>query len=360
MKRLNLLLAVIWAMSLSFVISAQDRGVASSIAWSPDGDTIAVASTTGLWFFDNDFNEAGYFEIEQQTLILSLPRFVAWNANGDLIAYSGMHANPINIVDVSELKVITEIDEAYPWTPVRWHPIANRIVSGRLGGRTQIWDAITGEELFHFDSMAEHPDPLMHEPLGFCWFTDNILITVYQQRIFVLDVVEKMLVEKFGPAHFGSVNVDCNRENQILSVDGRLFDLEAASLTWISDHSFLHEDSEFHLEPVAVAWSPDSSQFIVNLTDCLVRVFDGRSGKVVAGMPGGADSFGPSPFFFIDSLAWHPDGSRFAAVGQFGDIRVWDAETYELLQRFDGFEVHPNVFAHLKKSGILISEVMCP
>ncbi len=335
-------------MVLCGIIYAQDRGAASSIAWSPDGETIAVASTTGLWLFDSEFNELGNLDFELDSV--NQQRFVAWNATGDYVVYSSPLVIPISIVDVSKLQIITEIGDAYPWGPVRWHPTADQIVSGTLTGITRMWNAATGEELFYFDSMAEyHNDGLIHETLGLCWFSENALIIISPQRIFVVDVDEGHILEEFGPAPIGSRYVDCNRENQILSVDGRLFDLETASLTW----DFV-QGSEFNY-PVsrtmtaAVEWSPDSRHFVANLTGCLTRVYDGLTGKVVAEMPGGLANLG-SPYFYINSIDWHPDGSRFALVGQFGDIRVWDAETFELLRRFDGFDVHPALLAHLEKS----------
>ena len=356
MKRLTFFIAAAWVMSLCGVTLAQDRGAASSIAWSPDGETIAVGSTSGLWFFDNEFNQQGFAEV---ALGMSRwPKFVDWNSTGDYVAFSNMLTNPISVVDVSKLKVITEIDEASPWAPVRWHPQANHIVSGTLGV-THIWDAITGEELFYYNLLEEEPHVRTYESLGFCWYSENRLIIVYKPRILVVDPVEKTLLQTFDSALFTSRPVDCNREHQILSIHGRLFDLETATYTWITDRSLLSEDHFSQRESVAVAWSPDSRQFIANITGCLVRVYDGRTGRVVAGMPGGVRGVGTSPYFFIDSIAWHPDGSRFAVVGQFGDIRVWNAETFELLQRFDGFELHPTVLTYLTESGTL-SELRCP
>ncbi|MCY3779378.1 MAG: WD40 repeat domain-containing protein [Chloroflexi bacterium] len=354
----NMFLAAAWTMIICGSIYAQDRGAASSISWSPDGQTIAVASTTGLWLFDNEFNELGNLDLEPD--IMSQERFVAWDSTGDYVVYSGPLITQISIVDVSKLKVITAIADTYTWGPVRWHPTADRIVSGTLSGIIRVWDAITGEELFYFDSMAEYPyDRLFHETLGLCWFSEKALIIISPQRIFVVDVDEGSKLEEFGPEPFGRRNVDCNSENRILSVDGRLFDLEAGSLS----RDFL-QFSELNYPvslttPAAVRWSPDSRRFVANLTGCLTRVYDGRTGKVIAGMPGGLRNLGTSPYFFIDSIAWHPDGGRFAVVGQFGDIRVWDAKTYELLQRFDGFELHPSVSARMEKSGKTGKE-LCP
>lgn len=349
MKRLALWIVAIYVISLCGFTFAQDRGAASSIAWSPDGNMIAVASTTGLWLFDNSLHEIGSVEIELDTV--SLPRFVAWNSTSEYLAYSGMDHSPISIVEVGKLTIIREIYEVYPWSPIRWHPSANRIVSGTLNSDIRILDALTGEEVFNFDSATLYPnDRISHETLGLCWYNEAKLIIVSRQRLFVVDVHEETIMKEFGPAALFRSHVDCNPEHQILSVDGQLFDLQSGARTreFVQGREF--EYPEPLPKPAAVKWSPGSSHIVANLTGCLTRVYDGSTGKVIAGMTGGLRNLGTSPYFFIDSIAWHPDGSRFAVVGQFGDIRVWDAETFELLQRFDGFELHPTLLAHLKKS----------
>ena len=59
MIRFGLLIATVWVASLCSVTYAQDRGFASAIEWSPDGETIAVASSTGVWFFDTGLQRIG-------------------------------------------------------------------------------------------------------------------------------------------------------------------------------------------------------------------------------------------------------------------------------------------------------------
>ena len=64
MRRLMPRLAAIYMIWVCIITSAQDRGFASAIEWSPDGETIAIASSNGLWFFDSEFNELGYVPIQ--------------------------------------------------------------------------------------------------------------------------------------------------------------------------------------------------------------------------------------------------------------------------------------------------------
>ena len=350
MKGLNLFIAAVWAMSVSCITFAQDRGAAWSIAWSPDGATIAVASTTGLWFIDNQFNEVGYVEIEQSDR--EIPRYAEWNAAGDLIAISPLWFGPIRVVDVSKLEVINEIEFAMLKTPVLWHPSEDQIIGGSEFGETRILDAVTGEELFYFSNREAWPDmdPMWLGTVGFCWNSANTIVIVNNLSSYVVDLVENgtpgLFVEDLG--RLGAV---CNHEYKIINGEGKLYDIQSGTLTRIFD--------EYVDFAVAQAWSPISSHFVVSLRGCLTRVYDGDTGDLVAELPGGVRGLGAGLWDFADSIAWRPDGSRFAIVGQFGDIRVWDAETYELLQRFDGFELHPGLVSHLDYPE-QVSELKCP
>ena len=103
---ISILLAVLF---ISKSTDAQDRGWAASIAWSPDGETIAIGSTTGIWFFDNDFAEVGHVQVQQGEG--EPARSLAWNASGDLLAvgYPRAYAGgPIQIIDVRKREVISE------------------------------------------------------------------------------------------------------------------------------------------------------------------------------------------------------------------------------------------------------------
>lgn len=94
-----ILLVVLWQGAEAF---GQDRGWATAIAWRPDGEMIAIASTTGVWLFDSEFNELGHVQVKQTVTDepkrrqdrqrqvkqeWNLPhRSLSWNAAGDLLA----------------------------------------------------------------------------------------------------------------------------------------------------------------------------------------------------------------------------------------------------------------------------------
>ncbi len=102
------------------------------------------------------------------------------------------------------------------------------------------------------------------------------------------------------------------------------------------------------------AFSPDGSRLLVIRNGCSLSVYDGLNGKGVAEPRNGIHLLTDRAAQPLqDALDWHPDGSRYAAVGQFGGIRIWDADTYELLQRYDGFqEGYGEVASHLMRDTI--------
>ena len=87
---------------------------------------------------------------------------------------------------------------------------------------------------------------------------------------------------------------------------------------------------------VAIAYSPDGKKIATNGNSglCRIAVFDGDSYHLITELQGSYVEGNDDRF--RDSIAWHPAGEKLAIAGQF-DIRIWDAETYELLQRFDRF-----------------------
>ena len=346
MIRFGLLIATVWVASLCSVTSAQDRGFASAIEWSPDGETIAIASSTGVWFFDTEFNELGYVQVKQGGYGYS-PRSLDWNATGEFIAIGYPMISdsemPIQIIDVNELKVITEIVYLL-WTQVEWHPTDNLLAAGSWSGEAHVWDAFTGEARFDFEESDEQTGGNRNSTMAVCWFAENVIAVVTQFETYLVDVEFNKTLQSFD---IGTVTdrVDCNRNYKILAGLREIVDLKTGARAKIpyqiennSLESLFPDVESAGIYPQDMEFAPDGGKILVMEEGCSIHVFDGNDGKFLASIRGGIYfvQFGYTPF--QDSLAWHPDGSRFAAVGQFGGIRIWDAATYDLLQRFDGFQ----------------------
>ena len=353
MKRLALFLAAVWVISLCSITAAQDRGWATSIVWSPDGETIAIGSSTGIWFFDNEFNELGHVPVKFDNLKPGepdSPRSLDWHAAGELLAvgFPMSMSGPTQIIDVNKREVINEIGPPRSWSHVLWHPEDNRIIAGVYGGAAYIWDALTGEELFYFEESDVRGDG-WNAPSGYtlptslttgvCWITESIVGIVTDVGVYVVDVEINRVVQWFDIGW--NRTADCNSDYKAITANGWLIDLKTGAQARIFKRVTSDFDLEGAISPLTyldAARSPDGSQIASITEGCHINVYDGHNGALLAEMLGGIYfSRLPHPFF-QDSIAWHPDSSRFAVVGQFGNISVWDAETYELLRRFDGFE----------------------
>ncbi|MCY4538631.1 MAG: hypothetical protein OXE52_10425 [Chloroflexi bacterium] len=351
MRRLTLCLAAICVIWVCHITSAQDRGFASAIEWSPDGETIAIASTKGLWFFDAQFNELGYVEIEQGKYDMS-PRSLSWNATGDLVAIGfPMYVEvdkQIQVIDVDKLEVITEIVNHLLWTQVEWHPTDNLLAAGSWSGEAHVWDALTGKALFEFEESAERHingyTRTRNSTLAVCWFTESVIAIVTLYETYLVDVELNKTLQSFD-IRTVSNPVDCTGDYKIFAGSHEIVDLKTGTSVAIPNRNEINRaESLFPDVKSSVIneqdgeFSPDGSKYLIIEEGCLLHIHDGNDGKSLTSVRGGM-YFVQEPYTpFADSLAWHPDGSRFAAVGQFGGIRIWDGETYDLLQRFDGFE----------------------
>lgn len=359
MTRLSLVVVAALLLSLCGFASAKDRGFASAIEWSPDGETIAIASDKGVWFFDNQFNELGFIELWQDMLFMRSPRSLSWNADGDLVAvafpkyYDSEH--PVLIIDVTRFEVIAEHDVLALWTQLVWHPEENLIAADNFGGETFVLDALTGEEVFYFQEKETDRRPRLYtnSTMGLCWFSQSVLAIITGQQTYIVDVELDEILQSFyirsdlyPPACEGKHKIIAAQEG-VFNVDPGAYSERFKSWNDNNEIDFVKRIFPYSSAPLVRERlpgsedhkiSPDGSKVAYNQEGCRISVFDTNDGTWLAVMRAGVYfvQFQWPPY--EDSLAWHPDGSRLAAVGQFGGVRVWDGETYELLQQYDGFE----------------------
>lgn len=348
---LRLWFAAALLLLLSNIGSAQERGWATSIAWSPDGETIAVGSNTGLWFFDTEFTESGY--VATREMAGYPPTTIDWNAKGDLVAISYSHFTdiPMLIIDANLQEIKTVIRDQWVTSTVRWHLTDDLVMAGTLYGTVHIWDALTSAELFSFKETLSERYAVLNYISAVCWLSESTVAVMGSEETYIVNVVENRMLES---AIIGSLKLaDCSIDGDILeiSVSGGVYHLRVETSEEIP--ALYSASGKGANLGVSAAWSPDGSRVVLNGLGCNVYVyaFDGHSWELMKQLRGSYSREDTSPRY-RDSIAWHPDGSRFAVVGQF-DIRMWDAETYELLHKFDGFEVG---YHETLKSSIGLSE----
>ena len=337
MTKLHLFCAAATVILLCGIASTQDRGWPLSAVWSPDGETIAVGTSTGVWFFDAGFNELGFVNTSPAA-ILGSSLSLDWNASGDLLAvgYPGINpSGPIHIIDVGEVEIVTLIEYGDIYSPVRWHPEENLILSGNYLENTDVWDAVSGENVFHFEETDEQTAFAWNPTVGVCWLSKRTIAAITRFEVYIIDSANGETLHSFDPGRPLN-HANCNGDHKVITEGGYLVNLDTGTVmkafTGVSDGI---GGWEFYVKGAVM--SPDSRQIATNEEGCRIRVIDARNGELLAELEGGIVFDGATRY--THSISWHPDGSRFMTVGQLGDIRVWDGQSYELLQRYDGFDM---------------------
>ena len=285
-------------------------------------------------------------------LAYQVAKILSWNAAGDLIAiayplYSDRE-HPVQIIDATRYEVLTSIEVLALWTQVVWHPADNLIAAGTWSGETLVLDALTGEVFFYFQEQESdrHPRIYSNSTMAVCWFSKSVIAIVTQWETYIVDV-ELNKILQCSISEMITLNLNATVSVKFISAQEGIFHVEIGALSesfrpWRNDFSLVErlfpESSEFAPRLLDEKFSPDGNRLVTIAEGCVIKVFDIRSGRLLAHIRGGLYfvQFPYSPF--QDVLAWHPDGSRFAAVGQFGGVRIWDGKTYELLQQYGGFE----------------------
>ncbi len=254
---------------------------------------------------------------------------------------------PTQIVDVNTLEIVTEIETQSLglWTQLDWHPNKNLIAGGSWSGETFVWDALTGEQIFDFDESAEQYGWSRSTTLAVCWITDSVIVIVTEWETYIVDIQLNETLQTFNFRSQG--RAACHSDYRIKGGDFEIISLKTGKRQYFVGNDevepievLVPQGTEWVDYGLDIEFSPDGSKIITIGEGCRLRVFDGENGILLAEIRSGI-LFVVGPFAnpFLDSLTLHPDGSKFAAVGQFGGIRIWNAHTYELLQTFDGFAV---------------------
>lgn len=296
-------------------------GQAGQVAWSPDGQLLAVASTGGCYLYDaQTLEEKGFLAIEgddrtphAQALVFSPDS--RWLAVG----VEGIIAVPV--LDVASGKMVFSVPADA--NDVAFSPDGKLIaLAVRHVPRVSIWDL---EERAFFTSftwdtlgdvteataVAFSPDGRLlaaadHDGLVVLWDreTDTILNT-WRLEDQVLDVA-------FSP------------DGQLLAAGGWDFRLTVWDLQ--SGEQRFSRDMDAWVQQLAFA---GNDRLYVSLTNAGVATFDLQTGQSEPFLsPEDASDLLQGDVY----IALSPDGSALATVQEGGSIATWDAETGEMFQ----------------------------
>lgn len=315
------------------------RGKVEDIAWSPDGKTLAVATSLGIDLYDGD-NQQLKHSIKAGAWINHL----AFGPNSGFLA-AVTKDGVVQVWNVEKYQQVFKLEyEADPTATLRFSNDGSQLFTGGEGGAVSRWDMRTGQRLETYPGSGSSVD-LDISPDG----SSLLVVSGKDIRLRSLKTGELLMVPILTWVQTGFFNPD-----------GKTF----LTFRYFSDHS----SDTYQNHSVVEIWDTTTGQLQADypLTDDTVSDVVASADRrwfFIGGIGGltvwdavthtVAQGFAGSPGK-ISELAISPDGARLASTdftgwGGDGFVSVWDVPSRqpitvldEYTGFFDGAALSPN------------------
>jgi WD40 repeat protein len=299
----------------------------SSVAWNPDGKTLASSSADGtikLWNVASGKCSAT-LKARPIDYELSDVTSVAWSPNGKTLA-SGSYDKTIRLWDVASGKNIATFKGHTEWVDsVTWSPDGKTLASVS-DGAIKLWDVSTGKNTATLKGHQGFINSVAWSPNGKTLASGdaNGVIRVWNvasgKQVASIDGEdgENVLAMSYSPdgKSLASGNGcmiglwDMTKYKNIDTLEGHSSDLVVV----------VHgKQGRVYVPAVkSVAFTADGKTLASGSQDKTIRHWDVASGKCIAILKNHSDS--------VNSVAWSPDGKTLASASDDKTIKLWDVK----------------------------------
>lgn len=241
----------------------------NTIAWSPDGTKLASSGEEGLAFVW-DVTTAEVLSAAENSSVGVPRRGVIWDPNGQLIADFSVGGPLVSIWEAATgvIKASLGQNTGPDITSLAWSPDGSRLAIGNGASEVQIWDVAQIASGGLAEQLTTFPNLLV---TAIEWSPDGSRIAIGgKNNVVILDASTGQQLEDYI-GHTATV--------------------------------------------ISIAWSPDNTRLASGSLDNTVRVWVAQSGELI-------NSFQASGA--VMSVAWSPDGTQLAFGTASGGLQIVD------------------------------------
>ena len=299
-----------------------ETGAVNNIAFSPNGNTVAVATKGVVHLLDRPTGQTKPLRLPHLGRIFSL----MYSPDGKTLACSG-HNGLVILIDVATGKQrVTLRGHDDNVNRVVFNPEGTLLASGGDDEKVILWDAMTGEKLHVHTAYDSEVWSLTFSPDG-----NTIAIGGRSYKIGLLDVK----THEYSKISDGiSLITDMS-----FSSDGKSLVTSSTRGLHLWDVEKGRTIAAFigHEGTVTCArFNPIDGSIVSGGVDGTVRIWNSTGG--------GFRDIATGFIERVSSVAYNPDGKTFATTGGKHAVRLWDSTTHQLKSVF-GWEWAPQTIA---------------
>ena len=278
-----------------------------AVAWSPDGQVIAVSAGQSVSLL-----EAETLEETLRWKLGATTGSLAWSPDSQFLA-AGSRDGQVHIWELSSGKLVQSIQAHKKGVnSIAFHPSGGVLASGGNDAVARLWDIRSGERLAQMIGGTYAVPSLAFTRQG-----DNLAIV--NGNVIRLREVATGQFAKTIRAKEGIYSLAVNPEETLIASGG----VTGAVESWDSDSGEAHIrylDPSTSPAPLpvliwSVAFSPDGSLLVAAGSDARIRVWETQTGELLVTLPGHTKS--------VTSLSFSPDGRILASGSLDGSLRLW-------------------------------------